>query len=266
MTDRLAETLNVKKIEKKKLFLPYLTFGYPNIPIFLDLLKICQDQGVDAIEIGIPHSDPVADGPILQESSYHALKNGVTPKMIPEVLSSVQLKVPLIAMTYGNIVFQYGIERFGKDYHQAGFQGLIVADFPLETSRMLDDLKEMLSVIILASTNTLAERLRKIGQESRGFVYIVSGKGITGKTNIDLEQIKPVITGLRKTTTVPLLIGFGVNSPEIARELAIIADGVIVGSAVVRFIAQHIDDPELMCGFARYLSQYRQALDQVSVI
>ena len=261
MTDRLAEILNTRKIGKKKLFLPYLTFGYPNIPKFLDLLKICQDQGVDAIEIGIPHSDPVADGPILQESSYHALKNGVTPEMIPEILSSVQLKVPLIAMTYGNIVFHYGIERFGKDYRQAGFQGLIVADFPLETSRMLDNLKEMLSVIILASTNTSAERLRKIGQESRGFVYIVSGKGITGKTNIDLEQIKPVITGLRKTTTIPLLIGFGVNSPEMARELAIIADGVIVGSAVVGFIAQHSDDPELMSKFAGYLSQYHQALD-----
>jgi tryptophan synthase alpha chain len=164
-------------------------------------------------------------------------------------------------MTYGNIVFQYGIERFGKDYHQAGFQGLIVADFPLETSRMLDNLKEMLSVIILASTNTSAERLRKIGQESRGFVYIVSGKGITGKTNIDLEQIKPVINDLRKTTTIPLLIGFGVNSPEMARELAIIADGVIVGSAVVGFIAQHSDDPELMSKFAGYLSQYHQALD-----
>ncbi|MBP8933032.1 MAG: tryptophan synthase subunit alpha [Candidatus Atribacteria bacterium] len=266
MTDRLAETLNAKKIGKKKLFLPYLTFGYPNIPIFLDLLKVCQDQGVDAIEIGIPHSDPVADGPILQESSYHALKNGVTPEMIPEVLSSFELNVPLIAMTYGNIVFQYGIERFGKDYRQAGFQGLIVADFPLETSQMLDNLKEMLSVIILASTNTSAERLQKIGQESRGFVYIVSGKGITGKTNIDLEQIKPVITELRKSTMIPLLIGFGVNSPEMARELALVADGVIVGSAVVRFVAHHIDDPELMNKFAGYLSQYRQALDQVSVI
>lgn len=96
MTDRLAENLYTKEIEKKKLFLPYLTFGYPNIPVFLDLLKICQDQGVDAIEIGIPHSDPVADGPILQESSYHALENGVTPKMIPEVLSSFQLKVPWV--------------------------------------------------------------------------------------------------------------------------------------------------------------------------
>ncbi|NLJ50098.1 MAG: tryptophan synthase subunit alpha [Candidatus Atribacteria bacterium] len=266
MTDRLAEILNAKKTEKKKLFLPYLTFGYPNIPIFLDLLKICQDQGVDAIEVGIPHSDPVADGPILQESSYHALKNGVTPEMIPEVLSSFQLKVPLVAMTYGNIVFQYGIERFGKDYRQAGFQGLIVADFPLETSQMLDNLKAFLSVIILASTNTSGERLRKIGQESRGFVYIVSGKGVTGKTNIDIEQIKPVITELRKSTTIPLLIGFGVNLPGMARELALIADGVIVGSAIVRFISQHIDDSELLNKFAGYLSQYRQALDQVSAI
>lgn len=261
MADRLAEILNAKKMDNKKLFLPYLTFGYPNIPIFLDLLKICQDQGVDAIEIGIPHSDPIADGPILQQSSYHALKNGVTPKMIPEVLSSVQFKIPLIAMTYGNIVYHYGIERFGKDYQQAGFQGLIVADFPLETLPMIDDLKEMLSVIILASTNTSIERLQKIGHESRGFVYIVSGKGITGKTNIDFEKIKPVITELRKTTTIPLLIGFGVNSPEMARELAVIADGVIVGSAVVGFIAQHSDDPELISKFAGYLSQYRQVLD-----
>jgi tryptophan synthase alpha chain len=137
---------------------------YPDILDYEDLVRI----RVDAMKSEFPILTH-CDGPILQESSYHALKNGVTPEMIPEVLSSFQLKVPLVAMTYGNIVFQYGIERFGKDYHQAGFQGLIVADFPLETSRMLDDLKEMLSVIILASTNTLAERLRKIGQESRGF-------------------------------------------------------------------------------------------------
>ncbi len=261
MNDRLAEVLNSKK---KKLFLPYLTFGYPNITVFLDLLRVCQNQGADAIEIGIPHSDPVADGPVLQEASCHALKNGVTPKMIPEVLTSYKFEVPLIAMTYGNIVYRYGIEPFGCEYSQAGFQGLIVADFPLEATHFLQPLKDSLSVVILASPNTSTERLLDIGKQSRGFIYIVSGKGITGKTTIIIEQIQPVVTTLRKTASIPLLIGFGVSSPDIARELATIADGVIVGSAIVNFVTQNFNKPQFLGDFAQYLSQYRQALDQLS--
>ena len=260
MIDQLAEFFNSRK---KKLFLPYLTFGYPSVPVFFKLLEICQDQGADAIEIGIPHSDPVADGPILQAASYYALKNGVTPKMIPEVLSNFHLNVPLIAMTYGNIVYRYGIESFGRDYSQAGFKGLIVADFPLESNHFLNPLNNLLSVIILASTNTSKERLEKIGQSSRGFVYIVSGKGITGKTQIDVEHIKPVVHTLRQSTSLPLLIGFGVSSPELAGELALIADGVIVGSAIVHYITQNVNEPQFLNGFAQYLSQYRWALDQL---
>ncbi len=261
MTDTLALSL---KATNKKLFFPYLTFGYPDVPTFMELIKICREEGADAVEIGIPHSDPVADGPILQEASYHALKNGVTPKMIVEEFAKIKPGIPLIAMTYGNIVYRYGIERFGRDYQQVGFQGLIVADFPLEANDLLKPAAESLSIIILASTNTSSERLELIGKRSRGFVYIVSGKGITGDTRIEVAQLKQVIASLRDFTQLPLLIGFGIHSPEMAMELGELADGVIIGSTIVGFIAQHHYEPNWLSKFSLFISRYRQALDQIS--
>jgi tryptophan synthase alpha chain len=262
MKDVLGNILK-EKSQKRKLLLPYLTFGYPTIESFLAILENLNPDFIDALEIGIPHSDPVADGPVIQESSQKALALGVTPRLVFEKMQTLKLSFPLIAMTYGNIVYQYGIEKFGRDFKEAGFYGLIVADFPLEAKPLLDKLENLLSIILLASTTTPEERLKKIARESQGFVYLVSGKGVTGKTRIQQEELREVVTIIKSATDLPVLVGFGIDSPEKAKEIASFCDGVIVGSALLHFVAQnehHKNLPQLVNDF---LSNFRKALNEI---
>lgn len=262
MKDVLGNVLK-KKSQKRKLLLPYLTFGYPEIESFTEILKSLDPELIDALEIGIPHSDPVADGPIIQESSQQALTLGVTPQMVFEKMQTLKLPFPLIAMTYGNIVYQYGIEKFGQNFRKAGFYGLIVADFPLEAKSLLGNLENLLSIILLASTTTSKERLEKIARESQGFVYLVSGKGVTGKTRIQQEELREVVTIIKSTTDLPVLVGFGIDSPEKAREIVSFCDGVIIGSALLHFINQNKKDRNLPQLVNDFLRNFRKALSKI---
>lgn len=258
--DPLRDVL-VERRKRHKLFVPYLTFGYPDVESFCKLLQICESEGVDAIEVGIPHSDPVADGPVIQTTSFMALKQGVTPRMVPEVLSRFRLSVPLIAMTYGNIVLQYGVGEFARDFREAGFLGLIVADFPLEARDFLEGARGILSRILLASVTSPLERVRRIAENSEGFLYFVSGKGVTGKTEVDFQALEERITYVKNRVSVLVLPGFGIHRPEQATHVATYADGVIVGSALLEYIIEHKDKRDFMEGFARLVRAYRKALD-----
>lgn len=255
------QNILVERRKKGKLFVPYLTFGYPDIESFCELLRICEGEGADAIEVGVPHSDPVADGPVIQATSFAALKKGVTPRMVPEVLSNVRLSVPLVAMTYGNIVFQYGVRKFACDFRDAGFLGLIVADFPLEAQTFLEEAQGILSRILLASVTSPLSRVRNIARKSEGFVYLVSGKGVTGKTKADLQALRERIECIRQYTSRLILPGFGVHHPHQAVRLAEYADGVIVGSALLEYIRDNKEGDEWMRGFAALVRSYRRALD-----
>ncbi|MCS7241788.1 tryptophan synthase subunit alpha [Candidatus Caldatribacterium sp.] len=244
-----------------KLFVPYLTFGYPDVASFCELLRVCEEEGADAVEVGIPHSDPVADGPVIQTTSFLALKQGVTPRMIPEVLSRFRLSIPLIAMTYGNIVLQYGVAQFAKDYQEAGFFGLIVADFPLEAWDFLEGARGILSRILLASVTSPLERVRRIAEQSEGFVYLVSGKGVTGKAEVDLEALAERVAYVKRHVPVLVLPGFGIHHPHQARHVATYTDGVIVGTAILQYVMEHKGEKDLIRGFASLLRSYREALD-----
>ncbi len=257
--DPLREVLEEKR-KKRKLFVPYLTFGYPDLETFCRLLHLCEEEGADAVEVGIPHSDPVADGPVIQTTSFAALKQGVTPKMVPEVLKGITPSVPLIAMTYGNIVLQYGVKQFARDFREAGFLGLIVADFPLEALSFLEGARGVLSRVLLASVTSTLERSLAIARKSEGFVYLVSGKGITGETEVELGALLERIEYLRRHTDSVLLPGFGIRSPEQAAFLAHYGDGVIVGSALLAYVIENQGKDDWMKGFARLLRSYRQAL------
>lgn len=261
MTDLLREKLAERR-KRGKLLLPYLTFGYPDIPTFLDLMHICEEEGVDALEVGIPHSDPVADGPVIQTTSQKALERGVTPQLVGETLRREKTTLPLIAMTYGNIVYQYGFGRFARDFKDAGFSGLIIADFPWEARDFEKEMGGYLSRILLASVTSSPERIKQIAQESEGFVYLVSGKGTTGQVDIEEERLREVVEIIKETSSALVLIGFGVNSPEKAQKLAQIADGVIVGSALLQVVIQEEKSPQQ--GFRRLLSSYHQALREAS--
>lgn len=257
MTDILKEKLEERR-KRGKLLLPYLTFGYPDIPTFLDLMHICEEEGVDALEVGIPHSDPIADGPVIQTTSQRALEKGVTPQLVVQTLKEEKTALPLIAMTYGNIVYQYGFSRFAQDFKDAGFSGLIIADFPREARNFEKEMEGYLSRILLASVTSPPERIKQIAKESEGFVYLVSGKGTTGQVDIEKERLREVVEIIKDASSSLVLIGFGVDSPEKAKGLAEIADGVIVGSALLQVILQEEKYPQPV--FRRLLSSYRQAL------
>jgi tryptophan synthase alpha chain len=256
--DPLREALEKKK---RKLFVPYLTFGYPDVSSFCTLLRICEEEGADAVEVGIPHSDPVADGPVIQTTSFAALKQGVTPPLVVEVMAGVSLSIPLIAMTYGNIVLQYGVGRFARDFREVGFRGLIVADFPLEAWDFLKEAQGLLSRILLASVTSPLERVRRIAEVSEGFVYLVSGRGVTGKTEVDFSALKERVACIRRHTSALVLPGFGIHNPRQAATLAEYTDGVIVGSALLEYIIRNRDTATWMEGFAALVRSYRRALD-----
>lgn len=259
MVESLGAVL-AEKVNTHKLFVPYLTFGYPSIPDFLELLHICEEEGVDALEVGIPYSDPVADGPVIQTTSYRALLRGVTPGLVRDTMAKQDPVLPLIAMTYGNIVCRYGVRRFAVDFHGAGFRGLIVADFPLEARPFLQEAEGLLEVILLLAVNSSLERIAQIGKASEGFVYLVSGKGTTGMVDIDLDSLKNVVSMLRSVTDRPILVGFGVHSPSLGAQVAQIADGAIVGSALLRFILDHENETNWKVEFGKMLAHYRRAL------
>lgn len=253
----------VERRKEHKLFVPYLTFGYPDVASFCELLRACEEEGADAVEVGIPHSDPVADGPVIQTTSYIALKQGVTPRMVPEILSHFRFSVPLVAMTYGNIVLQYGVEKFAKDYREAGFLGLIVADFPLEAQDFLEGAQGVLSRILLASVTSPLERVRRIAERSEGFVYLVSGRGVTGKAEVDLAALEERTTYIKRHTSALVLPGFGIHNPHQAKRIAAYTDGVIVGSALLQYVMEHKDEKDFVRGFASLIRSYREALNGV---
>ncbi|HSV30552.1 MAG TPA: tryptophan synthase subunit alpha [Atribacteraceae bacterium] len=245
----------------KKLFFPYLTYGFPDEATFFRCLNICIEQGVDAVEVGIPYSDPVADGPVIQASSQAALEQGVTPQRVTETFSRQRFAVPLIAMTYGNIVYRYGARRFIDEFSGAGFSGLIVADFPLEARSYLPETGGNFFIPLLVATTTGEQRLALIARKSEGFIYCVSGKGTTGNTKPEFTKAHGLVYRIRRLTATPVLLGFGIDSPDRAGEAARIADGAIVGSALIAFIGEHHRDSAFDSDFSALIRAYRQAID-----
>jgi len=231
----------LKKL-KRKAFIAFITGGDPTLAATKELILNFQDRGVDLIEIGIPFSDPIADGPTIQAASERALKNKTTLHSIIKTVSSVKnrVKVPLVFMTYYNPVFNYGLERFVKDSKNAGISGVIIPDMPYEESS--DLLKaargKNFAVIFLAAPTSTKERLTRICKLSKGFIYFVSLTGVTG-TRRDLpEDLVANVRKIKNLTHKPVCVGFGVTTPEQAKRIKRIADGVIVGSAIVKLVGK----------------------------
>ena len=241
MADILKEKLEERR-KKGKLLIPYLTFGYHDIPTFLDLIQICEEEGVDALEVGIHHSDPVADGPVIQTTSQRALEKGVTPPLVVETLRKERTALPLIAMTYGNIVYQYGFSRFAQDFKDAGFSGLIIADFPWEARHFEKEMEGYLSRVLLASVTSSPARIKQIARESEGFVYLVSGKGTTGQVEMEEERLREVVELIRSLFFFSAY-RFWSELTRKSSKIGQIADGVIIGSALLQVIIQEKEVP-----------------------
>ncbi|MUK87931.1 tryptophan synthase subunit alpha [Ornithinibacillus sp. L9] len=234
---RLDAAFELVKTAGRKAFIPYLMAGDGGMESLEEKILFLQEAGVTAIELGIPFSDPVADGPTIQEAGKRALENGTTLRVVLDYLAEIKdkVEVPLILMTYLNPVYKYGIEKFTSDARTAGVSGIIVPDLPLEQSGiLLGQLKEnSLAFIQLVTLTSPKERIRKIAEASEGFLYAVTVNGITGeRTNVG-EDLDSYIKRIMMYSHTPVLAGFGVSTPEQVKEIGAICDGVIVGSKII---------------------------------
>ncbi|MEO5680970.1 MAG: tryptophan synthase subunit alpha [Acidimicrobiales bacterium] len=229
----LEDHLRARRDGGAKLLVPYVTGGLPG---WLDVLLAFADAGADAIEVGIPFSDPVMDGPTIQEASQRALDAGATPQSIFADLRGVEAGVPLVAMTYANLPHKAGWDRFATDLDRAGISGAIVPDLPLEESAPWETAAAAAGVatVLLTAPNSPDDRLARICERSRGFVYGVTVMGVTGARTDLAATASRLGDRLKAATDLPVLMGFGVSAPDQAVDLSAHADGVIIASALMR--------------------------------
>lgn len=228
--------------DNKKAFIPFITAGDPDLDTTAELILAMQDAGADLIEIGIAFSDPVAEGPVIQDADNRALAAGTTTDKIFDMVISIQdqIRIPMVFMTYINPIYVYGVEKFAKKCEECGVAGVIVPDVPFEERGEVKDIfgKYGLTVISMIAP-TSADRVRMIAEEAEGFVYCVSSMGVTGVRTQISSGIKTLIDQVKEVKDIPCAIGFGISTPEQARDMAAISDGAIVGSAIVKIVAEY---------------------------
>jgi tryptophan synthase alpha chain len=242
--------------------IPYVTVGYPSIEATLKVVPLLASSGCDIVELGIPFSDPLADGATIQKASFYALKNGVTLQLCFDVAKQLSHKVniPLVFMTYINPVFSYGLEEFCSACTGSGIDGLIIPDLPPEEGSELEAItqRQNLDLIYLLAPTSTEERSRLVAERSRGFIYLVSVTGVTGVRDRLSRNLEAFVTKVRKVATQPLCVGFGISTPEQARRVARIADGVIVGSRIIQLMEAEDD----FTSVSIFMQGLRNALDE----
>jgi len=225
-----------------KAFIPFVTCGDPDLETTGRIVRAMEEAGADLIELGIPFSDPTAEGPVIQAANVRALSGGVTTDKIFEFVKDLRtdVKVPLVFMTYANVVFSYGTERFVKRCVEAGIDGIILPDVPFEEKEEFAPVCRAHGVdFISLIAPTSEDRIAMIAAQAEGFLYIVSSLGVTGTRSEIKTDISAIVEQVRKNAKVPCAVGFGISTPEQAARMAAVSDGAIVGSAIVRIIAEH---------------------------
>lgn len=240
-----------------KAFIPFITCGDPSLEITEQLVYAMEEAGADLIELGIPFSDPTAEGPVIQEANVRALAGGVTTDKVFDMVEKIRKKssVPMVFMTYANVVFSYGIERFVSKAAEVGMNGLILPDVPFEEKEEFDTVCKAYGLdLISLIAPTSHERIAQIAKDAEGFVYCVSSLGVTGtRTNITTD-IGAMVKLVKQTKNIPCAVGFGISTPEQAKKMAEQSDGAIVGSAIVKLCAAHGAD----C--VPYVKEYVQSM------
>ena len=225
-----------------KAFIPFLTAGDPNIEKTENYILELEKAGADLIELGIPFSDPTAEGPVIQEANVRALSGGVTTDKVFDMVAKIRQKtaIPMVFMTYANVVFSYGTEHFIKKAAEVGMDGLILPDVPFEEKEEFDTVCKQYGLdLISLIAPTSHERITQIAKEANGFVYCVSSLGVTGTRTQITTDIGGMVKLVKAVKDIPCAVGFGISTPEQAKKMAAQSDGAIVGSAIVKLCAAH---------------------------
>ena len=234
--------------KNKPIFMPYFPLGYPDLDASIDVIEALAKNGADLIEVGLSFSDPLADGPVIQKATQLALEKGITVKRSLEAVRELRrrgVEIPLVLMGYYNPMLAYGLEKFVCDAADAGADGFIIPDLPPEEAmefqvarRAAQAGDEALPLIQMLAPTTSDQRMEKIARDAKGFLYLVSVTGVTGARTSVSEELGGLIARVRKHTSIPVCVGFGIGTPEQARQVGVLADGVIVGSACVKAIGE----------------------------
>ena len=244
-----------------KAFIPFITCGDPDLETTAAAVRAAVENGADLIELGIPFSDPTAEGPVIQGANLRALKGGFTTDRIFGLVRELRrdVTVPLVFMTYANVVFSYGTERFLSTCREVGIDGLILPDVPFEEREEFLPFCRRCGVdLISLIAPTSAHRIAMIAREAEGFLYIVSSLGVTGTRSEITTDLAAMVEVVRQNTAIPCAVGFGISTPEQAKRMAEVSDGAIVGSAIVRLLEQYGKDAPQQIG--AYVREMKEAL------
>ena len=244
-----------------KAFIPFITCGDPDLETTAAVVRAAVQNGADLIELGIPFSDPTAEGPVIQGANLRALQGGVTTDKIFDLVRELRrdVTIPMVFMTYANVVFSYGAERFISTCQQVGIDGLILPDLPFEEKEEFLPICRQYGIdLISLIAPTSQNRIAMIAKEAEGFLYIVSSLGVTGTRSEITTDLTSIVDVVRQNTNVPCAIGFGISKPEQAKQMADIADGAIVGSAIIKLLEQYGKDAPDYVG--QYVKSMKDAI------
>lgn len=264
---RITARFNQLRSRGQRALVGYLTAGDPSPDKTPELVTALERGGVDLIELGVPFSDPVADGPVIQRASERALRQGTTVKLVLEIARQIRRRseIPLLLFSYLNPLLSYGFERLVRDAAEAGIDGLLVTDLTVEEADPFIPLVRNagLDTVFLAAPTSTRERLGRIAQYSTGFVYVVSRTGVTGERQDLSDAIEPLVRQLRELTPLPIAVGFGISRPEHVRAVGQIADAAVVGSAFVRLVEQLAGSEELLAKLEEMARTLKSGFNQV---
>lgn len=250
-----------KAFENGKAFIPFITCGDPDLETTAKIVREAVANGADLIELGIPFSDPTAEGPVIQGANIRALKGGVTTDKVFDLVRELRkdVTVPMVFMTYANVVFSYGADKFISTCKEIGINGLILPDLPYEEKdEFLPQCKKYGVDLISLIAPTSENRIAMIAKEADGFIYLVSSLGVTGTRSEINTDLKSIVDVIRQNSSVPCAIGFGISTPGQAKKMADIADGAIVGSAIIKIIEQYGKDAPKYVG--EYVKSMKDAI------
>ena len=261
---RIEEKFKALRAKNEKALIVYLTAGDPSLRVTKNLIFVLEKAGADILEIGVPFSDPTADGPVIQAASQRSLKAGTTLEGVLKMVAEVRKisEIPIVLFGYFNPIFSYGVKKFALAAQAAGVDGVLVVDLPHEEAKELRNYTDAVGIdfISLIAPTTDKDRLKKIATNATGFLYYISITGITGTAAPKIDNIKTEVEKIRKIANLPIAVGFGISLPEQAKAIGRFADGVVIGSAVVRMIDDNKNNRNLIKTVVSYVCEVKNAL------